>query len=185
MKWLPSKKRRLTQSTALDAGVIKAALNLLPTPYDEDQLLRNAETFFGREIWTMPWAFPPDSEITGLWKATPTRDYIFISHRAAGVKRLYPLCHEIAHMLMGHQSLNTFAGQDALDEVLPRLKVAGRDLATLMILSLMKNSSPVQMRHAYNTSDERAAETLATTMVVAATEPPASPELGQITRALL
>ena len=184
MKWRISLQKRPDQWAGLvDPAVVAAALALIPNPYNEDLFLDNVGRRLNREIWSMPWSFPPGSEITGLWKATPKRDYIFISTGAVGVRRIYPLCHEVAHMVLGHKSENTFAGADTLDEVLPRLEVAGRALATRMIVGLM--NTDVRLRHDYDTHDERQAENLATTLALAISEPPPSPELGHITRALL
>lgn len=83
--------------------------------------------------------------LTGLWIATPTVDYIVIDQGCTASRRAAVLCHEIAHMLLGH--LGAPVGED-LASLVPTLRptLVGRFLT----------------RHGYAEPDEHAAEHLAT-----------------------
>lgn len=188
-RWRFFQSRDAAKRTADAAAMTEALVALVPQPWDAERFVANYSRYSGREIWTMPWPFPADSDISALWLPLPQHDWLLVSENAVEVILILQICHEIAHMAYGHKARDLgFFGSDAVLSILPHLKVATRRMATLMIGELARQlvgKPGILYRHDYDTQEERDAESLATVLFQAATRPPPSPELTRIYRALL
>jgi hypothetical protein len=99
-----------------------------------------------REICVLRLPMPSPGP-SGAWVALPDKDYVVIDQGAAPSRFVATLCHELAHMLLGHQGPVQQASAAALaPQVDPR--IAARILG----------------RHGYSDAQEHEAETLATVL---------------------
>lgn len=89
--------RRTTRRTTEKASYS----HLLPASGDLDELVARVATSRSRTITLMPICLPEDAP-SGLWIATGARDYIVYPDDADAQWRSGIVCHEIAHMLLGH-----------------------------------------------------------------------------------
>ena len=135
-----------TRGNTLGRQAAKQARQLMPADGDLDALVSTVATRRGRPITVLDTEL--DGGLTGLWIATPTSDYIVIDQGCTASRRAAVLCHEVAHMLLGH--LGAPVSED-LATLAPTLRptLAGRFLT----------------RHGYTEPDEHAAEHLATYLV--------------------
>lgn len=79
-------------------------------------------------------AFPmPDVVQYGVWMAGATRDYIFYDEQTARVHQEHIILHELAHMLLGHQTVlvdqNTDLSQAFLMRAVSNLADTARERA--------------------------------------------------------
>lgn len=187
MNW--PRRRRHTPVTPLESAqspLVQQLLSLIPRPWDENAFLSAFTQLIGCDVWLMPWHFAPGSDITGVWKPTRQRHYVFLSDMASGIDRLAPLFHETVHIALGHKPKDLgFFGSDALDKILPQLEVASPAMVRLMIGEInAAHAAGVMLRHDYQSDEEREVETIATALLLAVIDP-RSPELAYINRAML
>lgn len=106
----------------------RKGLSLLPPDGDLDAFIEAVSDERGRQIVVLEYPLG-DSAASGLWLTTAEVDYIVVSSGAALSRRTAILCHELAHMLLGHEADAEAA--DALAAVAPDIspEVRGRFLA--------------------------------------------------------
>lgn len=106
----------------------RKGLALLPADGDLDAFIDAVAADRGRQIIVLEYPLG-DSAASGLWLTTADVDYLVVSSGAALSRRTAILCHELAHMLLGHDADAEAA--DALTAVAPDIspEVRGRFLA--------------------------------------------------------
>ena len=73
----------------------------------------------GRPIVLQPWRMG-DAAQYGVWLAGPARDYIFFEAETARVHQEHIILHELAHILLGHETLRVSADNPITSAVLMR-----------------------------------------------------------------
>lgn len=143
-------RRRVKALSHLETVRI-SALRLIPQDGSVTALIRVVGAKRGRPIELIALPLPSDSP-SGAWISSPAVDYIVIDSTSTPTRRDAIICHELAHMLLGHQG-EPFSA-DQLTMLAPTIKpqVAARVLG----------------RHGYATEAEHDAEVLATVLVAAA-----------------
>jgi hypothetical protein len=104
-------------------------------------------------LWSIRWIPPGPS---GLWISTPAADYIVCAAAATPTRRAAILCHELAHMVLGHE---------------PEVGDAEAVQAVAQVLAPDVDPSVVSRflsRHRYEASVEGDAEAVATALVTSA-----------------
>ena len=143
-------------------GKTRALLKLVPVPWDVDVFVSRLAQLRDRPIRLVDLNFSDEGGVSGAWKATDREDVIFVASGASGLRREAIICHEIAHIFLGHTPAELgFTGQRAVDIVMPMMLEASPALAEKFML-----------RHAYDNAAENEAEHLATLILSAATELP-------------
>jgi hypothetical protein len=129
----------------------------IPVPFDVGQFAARLERQRRRPIRLIPFTSAPGMPC-GLWVSTAEADYVYYEQGTTPFHISCIALHEIAHMLLGHRGPQ--ARQD-----LARLVAPGVDpsLARLIL-----------SRSAYETPEEREAETLASRILDRATVWPGS-----------
>lgn len=126
---------------------IRVADAMIPPSGDVEDLLGNLSRMRGREmkILTAPLASP----VSGLLITTEKADYVVVGEDASPERQASIVCHEVAHLLLGHDQQESLSAGliesgllRGLDPELVRSVVAGR--------------------HAYAHTTEMNAETVAT-----------------------
>lgn len=130
--------RRVTSAARL-------AKRLMPTDGDMVGLLANLAQHRGREIHVLARDFA-GQPTSGLWISAERADYLVIDDPTTPSRRAAIICHEVAHILLGHRAQ---AGGAAL------IAAAAPDLSPELIARAMA-------RHSYATQEEVEAEALAT-----------------------
>jgi hypothetical protein len=117
----------------------------MPIDGDLDGLLDALSHERGRRIHLLPQRFT-GRPTSGLWLPTTAADYVVIDDPTTPSRRAAIICHEVAHILLGHSPDITTS--DLVAAALPNLspELVARALA----------------RHAYATEDEAEAEELGT-----------------------
>lgn len=142
-------RRRRNESDAPTALNVSDALRLVPADGDVIGLLRNVESVRGREIVLMSKPMPADAP-SGLWVSVPDRDYVVVPEAAPHSRLGAIVCHEIAHMLLGHRGEATLRATDIAPDI--DQSVVARFLG----------------RHGYEVEQEREAERLGTQLAAEA-----------------
>lgn len=126
---------------------------LVPIGGDLEDLVEHVARSRGRSVCLLPTDVVPEAP-SGVWVATDKADYIAFPSDAPPTRRAAIICHELAHMLLGH------APQEGGPQALARLAAPAiaPDVAARFLL-----------RHHYVSREEREAETLATRLVAALT----------------
>lgn len=75
---------------------------LVPSPWDLDVFIDQLAEHRGRKIMVIVRVMPED--LTGVWMRTLAADYIFVTATTDPALHLSIIAHEIAHMILGHQS---------------------------------------------------------------------------------
>lgn len=119
----------------------------MPADGGLDEFLANISAHRGRPLSVVDLDLR-NQGASGLWVQTAAVDYIVIDAASLPSQRAAVICHEVAHMLLGH------AGQEV-----------GMDLSK--ILSSVRPSLAARFltREAYDTDSEHNAERLATQLV--------------------
>jgi hypothetical protein len=78
------------------------ALGLLPASGAVEAFSDAVSVAQGRRICLLPFGLNAD-EPTGLWIATAEADYVVYPADATAAERTAIICHELAHILLGHQ----------------------------------------------------------------------------------
>ena len=115
-----------------------------------DLLDRVAQTR-GRPVHLVPAELGPEAP-SGLWLSTPAADYIAYPSDAPPTRRALIICHELAHMVLGHEL------SDPDPEALAAVAAPAMDSAV---------AARFLRRHDYATPAERDAEMLATRLMAA------------------
>lgn len=142
-------RRRRNKSEAPAALDLSDALSLLPDDGDVAGLLRNVEAERGREIVLLKRPMPVDAP-SGLWVSVPDRDYVVVPEAAPHSRLGAIVCHEIAHMLLGHRGEADLRAADLAPDI--DKSVVARFLG----------------RHGYEADQEREAESLGTLLAAEA-----------------
>lgn len=129
-----------------ERAAAKQARQLMPPDGNLDGLLSNVAIHRQRQLTVLDTDL--GEGLTGLWIATPGRDYIVIDKACTASRRAAVLCHEIAHMLLGHLGAPI-----------------GDDLTTLAPTLRPSLAARFLTRQGYSEPDEHAAEYLATHLV--------------------
>ncbi len=130
----------------------QALVPLLPDPWSVDEFIALVATERRRPIRVLSHHLTT-GDATGYALRRRNEDVIVVPIKAAGARRDTIICHELAHIVLGHAPLVT-------DDV--------------TFLSMLAPSCPPELvarflpRDGYDTDDERAAETLATRLITRA-----------------
>lgn len=121
----------------------KIAGRLMPDTGDVDEFVQSVARHRGRRIVTMAQNLSVE-EPSGYWICTATSEYIFYPADCNHDQRAVIICHELAHMLLGHHPENAVDLGELAPTIAPA--VAARFLA----------------RHRYKSAMEADAEHMAT-----------------------
>lgn len=77
------------------------AISLAPDPWNVDEFARAVSEYRQRPIKIVTRDLP--AGLSGAWVPTPRTDYIVVESTTDAQRREVILCHELAHMLLGHQ----------------------------------------------------------------------------------
>ena len=133
---------------------------LVPDPWNFAQFIERIRTLRGRGLVLRRLPFSDDGGISAAWVPTDQRDVIFYSAHAHAYRRIAIICHELAHIFLGHTPEDLgFIGEDAL-ETLEKLLVHNPDPALLANFGL-------RLRHDYDTPGEVDAEQVARLVMTA------------------
>ena len=133
---------------------------LVPDPWNFAQFIERVRTLRGRGLLLRRLPFSDDGGISAAWVPTDQRDVIFYSAHAHAYRRIAIICHELAHIFLGHTPEDLgFIGEDAL-ETLEGLLVHNPDPALLANFGL-------RLRHDYDTPGEVDAEQVARLVMTA------------------
>ncbi len=80
---------------------VRAARKLAPRDGNPDELVSNVAAHRGRPIVMMPMPLPAEAP-SGMWVSTETNDYLIYPAETTPTRRTAVICHEVGHMLMGH-----------------------------------------------------------------------------------
>jgi hypothetical protein len=117
----------------------------IPWPFDLSQFLAQIAAKRNRMIFLHPFTSGPGIPC-GLWLSTARADHIFCERGTTPWHRTHIILHEVAHMLLGHDS-----GQDGADGLAELLAPDVNPALARLVLG----------RSTYTTAEERDAETLA------------------------
>lgn len=135
--------RRVRQTARL-------ARRLMPADGDLSGWLRNLGEHRNRPIKAAARDLSTTPGLTGMCLIRDDADYIVVDATASPARQVMFLCHEIAHLLLGHEG--EVASSDLVAQATPDLPPALR--------------ARVVTRHEHNTSEEHAAEELATLLTL-------------------
>lgn len=97
--------RTKTLSSGPDRNVRLArsrAVRLVPANGSVDDLVTAVSHERGRAVHLLSADLRPDAP-TGMWISTDTAEYVVYPADASSAERAAVICHEVAHMLLGHQ----------------------------------------------------------------------------------
>ena len=153
----------------------RRVLKLVPTPWNVEEFARRVAETRNKPVRIVDLDFSPQGGITGAWKPTSKQDIIFVSSSAAGLRRDAIICHELAHMTLGHTPSELgFTGSAAVQDIAPLLLEASPALA-----------SKFMFRHDYDSQAESDAEHLATVVIAAISAVPANRTAHHVAKSLL
>jgi hypothetical protein len=135
----------------------------LPTPFSVHALCANVAASRDRPIDLCPLVMPPDSP-SGVWAATPKRDYIFYEKDTTPLHQALIVSHELGHILFEHGTDDLRPGHGCSDQtamsILGAAQLVLPDLDIQVISRLLNRTG-----YAYSADEESLAETFATTVV--------------------
>lgn len=129
------------------SDAIRTADAMIPLSGDVEDLLDNLSRTRDREITIL--TAPLTSPVSGLLIATGKADYVVVGDEASPERQVAIVCHEVAHLLLGHDDKESL-GSGLIESGL------------LQGLSPELVRSVVAGRHAYAHTTELDAETVAT-----------------------
>lgn len=129
------------------SGAVRLAKRLMPADGDLSGLLANLARHRGRGIHVLTQEFG-GQPTSGLWLATERADYLVVDGPTTPSRHAAIICHEVAHILLGHE-----AQEGAPSSSLPLL--AAPDLSPELVARAMA-------RHSYADEIEADAEQTAT-----------------------
>lgn len=133
------------------AAALRAATDLMPNDGDIDALVEAISASRDRPIHVLEVAVPTESP-SGGWFACTNADYVVVDATSTLSRRAAIVCHEIAHILLGHQGEPLTSSQLGLLAPSLNPSVAARFLG----------------RHGYDSEVEHEAELLGTKLAAAA-----------------
>ncbi len=126
------------------------ALRLVPTSGVVDDFVLAVDQYRSRPIQLLPHDLGRGSP-SGMWIATESTDYVVFPADASSSERTAIICHEVAHMVLGHQAALFDRTAQLVEMVAPHV-----DPAT---------AQRFLTRHGYAEAMEADAEELATALV--------------------
>ncbi|MBA3488204.1 MAG: hypothetical protein H0T78_01445 [Longispora sp.] len=143
----------------------------VPIPFNLDTFVATMAAHRGRPILLRATPVPASPDYpSGVWKAAPEVDFIYVDTTSSTWHQEHVVCHEIGHMLWGHTASDT-----ELDKVLLP------DLDPATVLWMLG-------RHEYTSEQEQQAEMMATVILARAgrrlTAPSADPGTAAVAAAL-
>lgn len=132
---------------------VAQARRLVPASGELAELVEAVARLRSRRVVLLPSAIPADAP-SGLWVVTDRADYLAFPGDASATRRVAVVCHELAHMLLGHQP------QAGTDTALMLAAVAAPSLDPAVARRLLA-------RHGYDAVDEADAEALGTYLAAA------------------
>ena len=81
----------------------QALIPLLPTPWSADEFVRRVAADRNRSILLLTYPLSTEDP-TGFWLSTSAVDYIVVPVNASGGRRDAIICHELAHIVLGHDA---------------------------------------------------------------------------------
>lgn len=137
------------------ADTIALGERLLPRDGSIDGFVAAVGQHRGRPVSVVDFPLDPAGP-SGFWIGTTTGDYLIRSAEATPIRRAAITCHELAHMLLGHQpEVGELQGVEVITRVL------APDLDTSVAARFLT-------RHGYEATEEGDAEAVATTLVTVA-----------------
>ncbi len=131
---------------------------LMPDPFELDLFIEALGGKRRRPIHIQNMTFSADGGIYGAFAPAKRSDLIFVDSSATGYRLVQTICHEVAHIWLGHQPAELgFTGEAGVDAVLPMLQEASPELARNFLF-----------RHDYGSPAERASEYLASLLMMSA-----------------
>lgn len=85
------------------SGAVRLAKRLMPADGSLAGLLANLSEYRGREIHVLTRQFG-GQPTSGLWLPTERADYLVIDDPTTPSRRAAIICHEVAHILLGHEA---------------------------------------------------------------------------------
>lgn len=134
--------------------------DLVPDPWDFGQFIERVRTLRGRGLVLRRLPFSDDGGISAAWVPTDHRDLIFYSAHAHAYRRIAIICHELAHIFLGHTPDDLGFTEDGGLETLEGLLAHDPDPALLANFGL-------RLRHDYDTPGEVDAEQVARLVMTA------------------
>lgn len=111
---------------------IRTADAMIPLSGDVEDLLDNLSRTRGREMTIL--TAPLTSPVSGLLIATGKADYVIVGDEASPERQVAIVCHEVAHLLLGHDDKESLSSGliesgllQGLNPKLVRSVVAGRN----------------------------------------------------------
>lgn len=130
----------------------------IPTPWDLDRFVAELAQHRGRPLQVSPLdALATPDTPCGVWIGTDAADHVFVEAHTSAFHRDHIVCHELAHMLLEHDSTPTHAENFSAARLLPSLSP-----------DMLRR---VLGRTAYTDRQEREAELLAT-LILGRARPP-------------
>lgn len=87
--------------------------DICPEDGNADSLVSNVQRLLGREIAVVNAPLPVG--LSGIWTSTLDREIIMLDAASSELRRRVALCHEVAHMVLGHG--DDESSDDAEDEL--------------------------------------------------------------------
>lgn len=140
------------------------ALRLVPVNGTVDDLVATVGQERGRPLSLLATELRPEAP-SGMWIATDRADYIVYPADASSAERAAVICHELAHMLLGHQpearidqvsqlartvapSLDPDVARRFLERhgYAEQVEADAERLATLLVTQLARNAEAIAVR---------------------------------------
>lgn len=139
-----------------------ALVPLIPQPWSVDEFVQRVAQQRGRPIVIVPLPLTPQ-QASGYRLAEHDRDVIVVAESATGERRDAIVGHELAHIVLEHQTPVSFTSSDDLQ---PIATAAGGELIDRFLRHRdFLIQSGALAREKYDASIEREAETFATRLV--------------------
>lgn len=90
--------RRLRRPTA------PRPADLCPDDGCTDSLVSNVSRFMNRDVEVVVAPLPVG--LSGVWTSTDEREVVMLAEGSSDLRRRVALCHEVAHMVLGHGAAN-------------------------------------------------------------------------------
>ena len=145
-----------------------ALIPLIPQPWSVDELVRRIAIGRGRPIAIVPLPLTPQ-QATGYWLAEHDRDVLVVPDSTFGERRDAIIGHELAHVLLGHESPVSFTDPEQLSEVASSSSDELIDRFLRHRDFLIENGALARER--YDAAIEREAEAFATRLVAHTSTP--------------
>jgi hypothetical protein len=138
----------LVRSRRMIRRAVRLAQRLMPSDGDLDGLLANVSRHRGRPLTLLEGSMSRSLGRSGLCLITDDADYILLEPRTSPSRRATIICHEVSHLLLGHEG-------DSSSDITTRM---APDLDPSLVARMLA-------RHSYMTLEEEEAEVMATLLV--------------------